>query len=145
MSLANNHSHDYLANGLEQTKATLKKNDIEYTGLPGQITMRDVQGVRVAVLGFSPYSWNASLLDIPAAQELVRRADRKADVVVVLIHAGAEGADKTHTPTGTEYAFGENRGDSRGVRARASSTPAPTSCSAPVHTWSAASSATRAG
>jgi len=114
VSLANNHSHDYLANGLEQTKATLQKNGIEYAGLPGQITSVDVRGVKVAVLAFSPYSWNQSLLDIPAAQELVRKADRRSDLVVVLFHAGAEGQDKYHTPTGTEYAFGENRGDPRG-------------------------------
>ena len=35
---------------------------------------------------------------------------RKADVVVVLMHAGAEGADKIHTPQGPEVAFGELRG-----------------------------------
>jgi Bacterial capsule synthesis protein PGA_cap len=29
------------------------------------------------------------------------------------MHVGAEGSDKTHTPHGTEYAFGENRGDPR--------------------------------
>ncbi len=29
------------------------------------------------------------------------------------MHAGAEGSDKTHTPNGTEMAFGENRGDVR--------------------------------
>jgi hypothetical protein len=29
------------------------------------------------------------------------------------MHAGAEGADRTHVPRGTEMAFGENRGDSR--------------------------------
>jgi hypothetical protein len=114
VSLANNHSHDYLESGLEQTKEALDKNGVEYAGLPGQITYVDVKGVTVAVLAFSPYSWNQSLLDIAAAKELVREADREADVVIVLIHAGAEGSDKMHTPTGTEYAFGENRGDSRG-------------------------------
>jgi hypothetical protein len=31
----------------------------------------------------------------------------------VLIHAGAEGADKTSTPQGTEKAYGEFRGNSR--------------------------------
>ncbi len=113
VSLANNHTNDYFTSGLEQTKAALDRNHVEYTGLPGQIARVRVGGVRVAVLGFSPYSWNQSLLDIPAAEALVRRAAKKADVVVVLIHAGAEGADQTHTPEGTEYAFGENRGDPR--------------------------------
>ncbi|HUK77130.1 MAG TPA: CapA family protein, partial [Thermoleophilia bacterium] len=37
----------------------------------------------------------------------------EADVVIVLMHAGAEGAGETHTPHGSESAFGENRGDAR--------------------------------
>lgn len=113
VSLANNHTNDYFARGLEQTKTALERNDVKYTGLPGQVAVVRVDGLKVAVLGFSPYSWNQSLLDIPAAEALARRADKKADVVVVLIHAGAEGVDQTHTPEGTEYAFGENRGDPR--------------------------------
>ena len=65
------------------------------------------------MIGFSPYPWNANINDIPAAKELVKRASAEADVVVVVMHVGAEGSDKTHTPHGTEYAFGENRGDPR--------------------------------
>lgn len=113
VNLANNHSYDYFQRGLEQTTQALRKAGVEYTGLPDQITVVDVEGVRVATIGFSPYSWNPSVNDIPAAVELVERAASKADVVVVLMHAGAEGADKIHTPKGTEVAFGENRGDSR--------------------------------
>ncbi|HET6474900.1 MAG TPA: CapA family protein [Thermoleophilia bacterium] len=113
VSLANNHSNDYFESGLEQTKAALEKNDVAYTGLPDQVTVVDVDGVRVAAVGFSPYPWNANLNDIPAAEDLVRRAADEADVVVVLIHAGAEGSGEIHTPNGTEFAYGENRGDSR--------------------------------
>ncbi len=45
---------------------------------------------------------DASITDLFSARALVRRAKRKANVVVVFIHAGAEGADRTHTPIGTE-------------------------------------------
>jgi len=110
---ANNHANDYFGSGLEQTQEALKKNDVEYTGMPGQITTVSVKGVKVAVLGFSPYPWNANVNDIPAAKALVKKAAAKADVVVVLMHVGAEGSDKTHTPHGSEFAFGENRGDPR--------------------------------
>jgi hypothetical protein len=113
VSVANNHSYDYFERGLQQTTRALKAAGIEYAGLPDRVTFVDVRGVRVAVVAFSPYPWNASVSDIPAARRLVRRAARDADLVVVLMHAGAEGADKTHTPRGTEVAFGENRGDSR--------------------------------
>ncbi|HTX70556.1 MAG TPA: CapA family protein [Thermoleophilia bacterium] len=110
---ANNHANDYFGSGMQQTQAALEKNDIAFTGLPDQITVVTVKGVKVAVLGFSPYPWNADINDIPAASRLVRKAAARADVVVVLMHVGAEGSDKTHTPHGTEYAFGENRGDPR--------------------------------
>jgi hypothetical protein len=113
VNMANNHANDYFQGGIDQTTAALKKNDVEYTGLPDQITTIDVKGVKVAVIGFSPYPWNANINDIPAAKELVKRASAEADVVVVVMHVGAEGSDKTHTPHGTEYAFGENRGDPR--------------------------------
>jgi len=113
VNVANNHSYDYFERGLDQTTTALKAAGVEHTGLPGQVTVVKVDGVRVAVVGFSPYPWNASVNDIPGARRLVRRATDKADVVVVVIHAGAEGADKIHTPHGSEAAFGENRGDSR--------------------------------
>ena len=113
VNVANNHAFDYFQRGLDQTTSTLEKNHVAYAGLPRQVTVTTVKGVRVAVVGFSPYPWSADINDIPAAQALVRRAAQRADVVVVLMHAGAEGADKIHTPTGTETAFGENRGDPR--------------------------------
>jgi hypothetical protein len=113
LSLANNHSRDYGTSGLDQTRVALTRNRIAYTGLPGQITIRRARGVDVAFVAFAPYPWTASVIDIPAAKRLVAQAARRADVVVVQIHAGAEGAGATHTPHGTEHAFGENRGSPR--------------------------------
>ena len=75
--------------------------------------MREANGVKVAFVAFSPYPWNAGIKDIAAAKRLVRKAKGQADVVVVLMHAGAEGVDKTHTPKGAEKAYGEFRGDPR--------------------------------
>jgi hypothetical protein len=113
MNQANNHALDYGASGQRQTLAALTDAHLAYTGRPGQITVVKMRGRHVAFVGFAPYSWAASLTDIPAAQTLVRRAKRNAELVVVFIHAGAEGADKIHTPFGTEHAFGENRGNAR--------------------------------
>jgi hypothetical protein len=71
--------------------------------------------VHVAVIGFSPYSWGANLLDIPRAVRLVEQAARNAELVVIQFHGGAEGSDRTRVPPAgqSEYAFGENRGDLR--------------------------------
>ena len=114
MNVANNHSYDYGASGYGQTLAALEGARLEHTGRPGQVLVRRVGEVRVAFAGFAPYQGSADLRDTNGARRLVARARRRADVVVVLMHAGAEGSDKTHTPVGTEVAFGENRGDTRG-------------------------------
>ncbi len=113
VNVANNHSNDYLARGFQQTQQALKAVGVRYAGLPNTVTRVNVHGVRVAVMGFSPYPWSAPLNNIPAAAKLVKRAAAEADVVIVLMHAGAEGADQVHTPYGTQYFDGENRGNVR--------------------------------
>jgi Bacterial capsule synthesis protein PGA_cap len=110
---ANNHSLDYGAAGRAQTIAALRQSGLPYTGLPGQITTLRLGGVRVAFVGFAPYRYTSNLLDIPGAVTLIKQARRLAQVVVVLIHAGAEGAAETHTPVGDETFLGEDRGQTR--------------------------------
>ena len=110
---ANNHSLDFGATGRAQTLSALTAAGIAHTGLPGEITRVEVHGIRMAFLGFAPYAFDANLLDIPAAQALVRRARRRASIVVVFIHAGAEGPGALHTPYGSEFFLGEDRGDAR--------------------------------
>ncbi len=110
---ANNHSMDYGPSGRDQTVAALDGAGIAHTGFPGEITYLTVKHVRMAFLGFAPYSYDANLLDIPGAQALVRQARRHAAIVVVIIHAGAEGVGALHTPHGEEYYLGEDRGDAR--------------------------------
>jgi poly-gamma-glutamate capsule biosynthesis protein CapA/YwtB (metallophosphatase superfamily) len=113
LNQANNHSEDYGPSGRAQTLNALRAAGIAHTGLPREITQLTVGRDRVAFLGFAPYSYDANLLDIPAAKALVRRARRSAAIVVVIIHAGAEGADQLHTPRGTQFYLGENRGNAR--------------------------------
>ena len=113
VNLANNHADDYGASGQASTLAALRTAHVAWDGKPGEIEVLRVHGVRVAVLGFAPYAWASRLEDIPAAVRLVKRAVQEADVVVVAIHAGAEGSTADHVPAGTEYFLGENRGNSR--------------------------------
>ena len=110
---ANNHSLDFGEDGRAQTLAALHRYGLPYTGLPGQITTLSLHGTRVAFIGFAPYRYTASLLDVPAAEALVRAARRQARLVVVIIHAGAEGSTATHVPDGDETFLGEDRGDAR--------------------------------
>ncbi|HEX6970466.1 MAG TPA: CapA family protein [Micromonosporaceae bacterium] len=111
LNQANNHGHDFGAAGYRNTQQALEEYGLQHTGAPDQITVVDVQGVTVAVAGFSSYPWSNSLIDIPAAKRVVERAATMADLVVVQVHMGAEGSDKTHVRPGTEMFLGENRGD----------------------------------
>lgn len=110
---ANNHSMDFGATGRAQTVAALDAAGVAHTGFPGQITYLRSHGLRLAFLGFAPYAYDSNLLDIPAARVLIGRARRHAQIVVVIIHAGAEGANQTHTPYGEQYFLGEDRGNAR--------------------------------
>jgi len=110
---ANNHSLDYGPSGRAQTISALRHARIAHTGLPGKVTILRKRGERVAFVGFAPYPYDAELLDVAAAQRLVRFARAHASIVVVIVHAGAEGAGELHTPKGTELYLGENRGDAR--------------------------------
>jgi Bacterial capsule synthesis protein PGA_cap len=111
MNVANNHAYDYGAEGARETLAALRANGLRYTGRPGQIALVRAAGVRIALIGFAPYPWAQGLTDIAAARRIVERARRQADLVVVLMHAGAEGSDSRHVRAGTEWFLGENRGN----------------------------------
>jgi len=113
LSLANNHSHDYGAAGLAETRSAVRAAGIATTGGPDEIAVRTVRGIRVAVVGFAPYGWAAPLTDPAGVRDLVERAATAADVVIVVFHGGAEGPGALHVPPGRETAFGEDRGDLR--------------------------------
>lgn len=113
VNLANNHAWDYGAQGQADTIAALDAAGVDWTGTPGQVTVLERHGVRIAFVGYAPYSWAPSMHDVPLAQGLVRYAETKADVIVAIMHAGAEGRDATHTPVGVEVSYGEDRGDTR--------------------------------
>jgi hypothetical protein len=113
VNLANNHSNDFGDGGQAETVAALDHAGVASTGRPGAIRVLTANGVKVALVGFAPYPWASPLLDVGAARKLIHRAARRAPVVIAAIHAGAEGAGRTHVPHGHEHAFGEDRGNSR--------------------------------
>jgi poly-gamma-glutamate capsule biosynthesis protein CapA/YwtB (metallophosphatase superfamily) len=113
VNLANNHSFDFGADGRMQTLRALTGAGVAFTGLPGDVRVLERHGIRVAFAGFSTYRWTPSMDDPAAIRAVVGQAAAIADVVVVLFHAGAEGSDRTAVPLGREWAYGEDRGDSR--------------------------------
>jgi poly-gamma-glutamate capsule biosynthesis protein CapA/YwtB (metallophosphatase superfamily) len=108
---ANNHSFDFGAAGQAQTVRSLHAAGLAQTGLPGEITVVRARGIKVAFVAFAPYSYDASLLNLPAARSLIKRARREAQVVVVYMHAGAEGSSADHVTGRDEHYLGEDRGN----------------------------------
>ncbi|MDG4828028.1 CapA family protein [Solwaraspora sp. WMMD1047] len=111
LNQANNHGYDFGAAGYRNTQQALERHDLLHTGAVDQITVTEVEGVKVAVAGFSSYAWNNSLVDIAAAEKVIEKATTMADLVVVQVHMGAEGSEMTRVKPGTELFLGENRGD----------------------------------
>lgn len=119
LNLANNHSHDFGTAGLQSTETAIHDAGMRYTGLAGQITYLRRNGVRIAFVAFAPYWTSNNLLDLSTAMQLVRRAHNHAPVVVVYMHAGAEGATADHVTGQEEYYLGEDRGNPRRFAHRA--------------------------
>jgi poly-gamma-glutamate capsule biosynthesis protein CapA/YwtB (metallophosphatase superfamily) len=108
---ANNHSYDFGAAGQTQTVQAIHAAGLAQTGLPGEITVVKARSVKVAFVAFAPYDYAASLLDPPAARALITRARQEAPIVVVYMHAGAEGSGADHVTGREEYYLGEDRGN----------------------------------
>jgi len=111
MNTANNHAKDFGVQGYKNTVAALDKAGLKHTGEAGQITVAEVKGVKVAVVGFSSYAGANNLNDLSAARKVIQQATQQADIVVVQVHMGAEGSGMGHVKPGNEIFFGENRGD----------------------------------
>jgi poly-gamma-glutamate capsule biosynthesis protein CapA/YwtB (metallophosphatase superfamily) len=111
MNLANNHSYDFGEAGQAETIKALRGAGIERTGLPAEATYLTAGGEKVAFLGFAPYDYTNLLTDLEAARTLIRQARKNADIVVVAIHAGAEGSDAVHVSGEEEIYLGEDRGN----------------------------------
>jgi len=133
VNVANNHTDDAGPIGIQETDTALTTAHLRWTGRPAQTTYLVRRGVKIALLGFAPYDYDRNLLDIPAAVAAVRQAAAHAQLVIVFIHAGAEGREPS--TRGREW---------RPTSARSaatpwpfptpSSAPAPISCSAPGRT-----------
>jgi hypothetical protein len=108
---ANNHSHDFGQVGLDQTIHAIHRAGMKQTGLPGEITRLNAGGVKEAFVAFAPYPNTADLLHLKSAARLIRKARREAPIVVVYMHAGAEGSDADHVTGHEEYYVGEDRGN----------------------------------
>lgn len=114
LSVANNHAGDFGEPGRVSTQRVLDEQGIKYAGSlqpPATIAYLDVRGKQVALVAFGHNNGMPNVNDLFGARQLVQEADKKADIVIVSFHGGAEGTDKQNVPNRAEIFLGENRGN----------------------------------
>ena len=114
LNLANNHTNDFGAHGLQRTKEVLDGQGIRYSGLPDcESTVVEKDGVRYGVCSFGHNSYTLKHTDTAAVTRIVTALRPQCDILVVNFHGGAEGSKYSHLPDGPETYLGENRGNLR--------------------------------
>ncbi|MFM9905164.1 MAG: CapA family protein [Pyrinomonadaceae bacterium] len=114
MSVANNHAGDFGLAGRTSTQKVLDEQGIKYAGSldpPATTAYLDVKGKKIAVIGFGHNNGMPNVNDLDGARQLVVDAKKKADIVIVSFHGGAEGTDHQNVPSRSEIFLGENRGN----------------------------------
>jgi poly-gamma-glutamate capsule biosynthesis protein CapA/YwtB (metallophosphatase superfamily) len=113
LNAANNHILDFGMQAYQDTLENLDKYGIGHVGRKNEVWTKEVNGIKVAVLGFTqPYNdFFASHHNIQAAADVVRKAKSGSDIVVVGFHGGTEGKGSLHTPRKSEYLGREYRGE----------------------------------
>lgn len=112
LNIANNHSYDFNEQGFKDTIKNIDSNGMKAVGKRDQIVYKNVKGVNFAFIGFSNYGEvHNSLLELKAGGEVVKKAKQKADIVVISVHAGAEGTGAVNVRNKNEFFAGENRGN----------------------------------
>jgi len=119
LNSANNHSHDYFSGGVADTTAAIATTHMTQVGVKGRHPIVHAAGRRVAILAYAPYNETPNLLDPAHAARQIRAAKKRADIVIVYMHAGAEGTSADHVTGHEEYAFGEDRGNPKAFAHRA--------------------------
>ncbi len=86
VNLANNHTLDYGASGLADTKQALSLSGVLYSG-GGDLAVYEVKGVRIGMTGYSyPHTETAEAL----ARDIPRLREMGCQIVIVSMHAGRE-------------------------------------------------------
>ncbi len=114
LSLANNHSLDFGDDGRVSTRKVLDNLGIAHAGSDRAkyaMTVVESKGIKIAFVGFAHNTVVPNVNDLTFSRQLVQQAKKKADIVVVSFHGGAEGEKAQNVPRVTELYVGEKRGN----------------------------------
>ncbi|MFZ2310841.1 MAG: CapA family protein [Patescibacteria group bacterium] len=93
LSLANNHILNQGIKGVKDTYQVLSESGISYVGTKdSKLVVKESQGVKFAFLAYSYDSTSLLIanLDVKQLAVDIKEAKTKADVVIILMHAGTE-------------------------------------------------------
>jgi capA family protein len=113
LSIANNHSNDFGEIGIKETIKNLDNLGIKYSGIKdiSESTILEKDGKKFGFISFSPNSATLKLNDYNYAKKLISELKSKVDIVIVMFHGGAEGANAEHITKRHEIFHGEDRGN----------------------------------
>lgn len=103
LSLANNHALEHGEEPLSETMSILSENNINYVGVNSNIAkareplILDIKGITIAFLAYCLIPDKTAYISIKDPEEIcvdVRKAETKADIVVVSLHWGNEYINK---------------------------------------------------
>ena len=113
LSIANNHSNDFGEIGIKETIKNLDNLGIKYSGIKdiAESTILEKDGKKFGFISFSPNSATLKLNDYNYAKKLISELKSKVDIVIVMFHGGAEGANAEYITKRHEIFHGEDRGN----------------------------------
>lgn len=88
VSIANNHTLDYLEKGYIDTINTLKESEVGYFGYEHSY-MADIRGIKIGILGYICWSFSEDLKK-DVADGISSLRDEGADLVIIMFHWGIE-------------------------------------------------------
>lgn len=112
MSVANNHAGDFGDEGRLSTANCLDSLGLNFAGfLTRPYAVIERKGLRLGFAAFSPNAGTLSIHDPVNAKRILSELDSISDIIIVSIHAGAEGAAYQHVTREKEIFYGEDRGN----------------------------------
>jgi hypothetical protein len=112
VNIANNHSGDFGDTGRVNTMKMLDLAGIKYAGFTScPAVIFSLNGIKWGFCAFSPFTGTQDILKMDTAEIIVNVLDSLCDIVIVSMHAGAEGAAYRHVTRQTEMFLDEDRGN----------------------------------
>lgn len=113
VSVSNNHSGDFGAEGRTCTQRALDEAKLAYAGFEKSCEYKvlELNGVRYGFASFSVSSGTLTVFDTEKAKKVIGLLRDSSDIVIATMHIGAEGSKYTHITREMEEFLGDKRGN----------------------------------